>query len=126
MAEEVEDWGTNSQVRKSGNSLFIPPQAFTKVAELSIISDVSTNSLVTRALWFRYELHTCKQAQMNVVNMPCYLIFLSSSLFNTPRYRSLLNSLHSFDVVSECDDFIARSLHFISYINQHKLLNSRR
>ena len=48
MAEEVEDWGTNNQVRKSGNSLFIPPQIFTKVTELSNIPDAS---VVARALW---------------------------------------------------------------------------
>jgi len=51
MAEEIEDWGTNNQVRQSGNNLFIPPQAFTKVIELSNISDTLTGSLVTRALW---------------------------------------------------------------------------
>ena len=103
MAEEVEDWGTNNQVRK--NSLLIRPQEFTKVTKLTNISDALTKFLVTRALWC--ELHTCKHAQMDVENIPCYLIFLSSSLFNTPTYPSLVNSLHSFDIFSACDDFTA-------------------
>ena len=44
----MEDWGTNNQVRKSGNSLFILPQIFAKVTELTNISDAS---VVTKALW---------------------------------------------------------------------------
>ena len=107
MAEEVEDWGTNNQVRNNGNNLLIRPQEFTKVTKLSNISDASTKFLVTRALSLWCELHTCKHAQMDVENIPCYLIFLSSSFFNTPRYPSLVNSLHSFDVFSACDDFTA-------------------
>lgn len=105
----MEDWGTNNQVRKSGNSLFIPPQVFAKVTELTNISDAS---VVTT----RYKHHTCKQAQiMDVVNIPCYLIFLSTLLFNAPRYPSLLNSLHSFDALSACDDFKALFFSF-SYV----------
>ena len=112
----MEDWGTNNQVRKSGNSLFIPLQIFAKVTELTNISDAS---VVTT----RYKHHTCKQAQiMDVVNIPCYLIFLSTLLFNAPRYPSLLNSLHSFDTLSACDDFKALLFLFLCYINIYYII----
>ena len=67
--------------------------------------------------------HTCKQAQiMDVVNIPCYLIFLSTLLFNAPRYPSLLNSLHSFDALSACDDFKALLFLFLCYINIYYII----
>ena len=54
---------------------------------------------------------------IDVVNIPCYLIFLFSSLLNTPRYPSLLNSLHSFDALSARDDLKALLLLFLSYVS---------
>ena len=53
------------------------------------------------------------------ISLPCYLISLSSFLFNTPRYLSLLNSLHSFDALSVYDDFTA-----LLWLNLHKLYGS--
>lgn len=81
MAEEVEDWGTNNQVRKSGNNLFISSQEFTKVTKLSNISDASTNFLVTRALWWyaRCERHTCKHAWMLRTFVVIWYSFLPAS-----------------------------------------------
>lgn len=95
MAEEVEDWGTNNQVRKSENNLFIPRQELGKDSKHSNILDALTKCLVTMVIILMVSF--IRANKCGVKNNPCYLICNSSSLFNTPRFPSLLNSLHSFD-----------------------------
>lgn len=111
MAEEVEDWGTNNQVRKSGNSLFTPPQVLRKLQNCPIFQMPQSCGEHYGDVRYMNFIHVNKHKLWMLLNIPCYLIFLSSSLFNTPRYPSLLNSLHSFDALSACDDFKALLLH---------------
>jgi len=50
MAEEVEDWGTNNQVRKSEDNLFIPLQESRKDSKHSNILDALTKCLMTMVI----------------------------------------------------------------------------